>query len=733
MDAKASSSASSTSDGDKSSGHNEVGKLTNSNLSVDTMPQLTHIRHGLRRSTGGLRRGSEDSDFKSQSDDGMIPSLKLQRQGRTSVSESNHSPGGSKSALADGSVAIPVPQIPPPSNMDPPPNRYSSYYSPRLSLARQPHLAPPPPLEPSPPPKPPPPPPPERIEMPEPFEEAEPIPSLLEQFIVWIEQPLDSKGNLFQTWTKLTNILHLFNIIIAPLLFSWTQHFQTLAWIVLFSSVDLVFCIDCFIQSRLHFKNEYGVLIESYTQLRDNYLFRRFGWIQTVSSLPWDLFAFLPTQYSTIHFDSLRTEDDVEYFHFKIWGIIRFVKMFFRAPYERIYEARIAGVALPISRLIKTMVILMVLGHFDACLFWFIDLMLDPPDRWMDAKHLYILEDGNEAEFATQYLTSYLTALRSLVLKLREVNKNAENVFVVFEFIAGILAYGTVFGNIHSIVEMLDHTAASTKADLDPTEERHKYEMNWLRQYMRDKGLQPELQKMVNAHKEIQWRRSQGMDEAHLFDDIPKSLQQEIKNYLYLELVQKVPLFQNTDSHFQNSVTFKIKPLVVLNDWYIFRKGDEAEEMYFVKNGTVEICGNEGQVFAKLGPGNFFGEIALFEDTKRTAGARASGTVELCVLTKDDFNQIMNQYPMIAERIRQAIRERKANEQAVKQKKEAEAAAAAARPQLSVLKHRGSEHRHDSHRMPSLMKAFKGSNTLLSKLSHAHLPGEKDVEKRLDE
>ncbi|KAI8814217.1 cyclic nucleotide-binding-like protein [Cladochytrium replicatum] len=552
--------------------------------------------------------------------------------------------------------------------MEPPPNRFAPY-SPRLSLARQPHLAPPlpPPPEPSPTPQLPPPPPAEKISMPddEPFEEEEYIPTLLERFIFWIEQPVDPMGNFFQTWTKLTNILHLFNIIIAPLLFSWTQHFQTLAWVVVFSSVDVIFCIDCFIQSRLHFKNEYGVLIESYAQLRDNYFFRRFGWIQTTSSLPWDLFAFLPTQYSTIHFDSLRKEDDIEFYHYKIWGIIRFVKMLFRAPYERIYEARIAGVALPISRLIKTMVILMVLGHFDAY-------------RWMDAKKLYKLADGTEAEFATQYLTSYLTALRSLVLKLREVNKNAENVFVVFEFIAGILAYGTVFGNIHSIVEMLDHTAASTKA-----EERHKYEMNWLRQYMRDKGLQPELQKMVNAHKEIQWRRSQGMDEAHLFDDIPKSLQQEIKNYLYLELVQKVPLFQNTDSHFQNSVTFKIKPLVVLNDWYIFRKGDEAEEMYFVKNGTVEICGAEGQVFAKLGPGNFFGEIALFEDTKRTAGARASGTVELCVLTKEDFNQIMNQYPMIAERIRQAIRERKANELAVKQKKEAEAAAAAARPQLS--------------------------------------------------
>ncbi|KAJ3128434.1 Kinesin-like protein kif27 [Nowakowskiella sp. JEL0407] len=287
--------------------------------------------------------------------------------------------------------------------------------------------------------------------------------------------------------------------------------------------------------------------------------------------------------------------------------------------------------------------------------------MLPQSGRWIDTHGLYDSSGNIAVDFTTQYLKSYLSALQSLVLKLRDVTLNAENVYVILEFIAGILAYGTVFGNIHSIVEMMDHTAATTQA-----EERHKFEMTLVRKYMRDKGLQPDLQKMVNAHKELQWRRGQGMDEAHLFDDIPKSVQQDIKNYLYLELVKKVPLFSNTDAHFQNSVTFRIKPLMVLNGWYVFRKGDEGEEMYFVKSGTVEIVGESGQIFAKLTSGNFFGEIALFEETKRTASARASGNVELCVLTKEDFNAIMNQYPIIADRIRFTIEERKKNEQNVK-------------------------------------------------------------------
>jgi CRP-like cAMP-binding protein len=118
-----------------------------------------------------------------------------------------------------------------------------------------------------------------------------------------------------------------------------------------------------------------------------------------------------------------------------------------------------------------------------------------------------------------------------------------------------------------------------------------------------------------------------------------------------------------------------IQALYVLDNWFIFRKGDEGDEMYFIKSGQVEICGDNGIVFVTLSTGAFFGEIALFEACRRTASARAKGHVELCTLHKDDFNLIMDTYPDIAEKIRQTIRERKENEQRMKDQKAAEEAA----------------------------------------------------------
>ncbi|KAI9009864.1 hypothetical protein BC832DRAFT_390499 [Gaertneriomyces semiglobifer] len=485
----------------------------------------------------------------------------------------------------------------------------------------------------------------------------------------FLTQPLTGTSRLFGLHRTVCNVIHAFTLIQAPLFMAWTDEFDKWPWVIVYFIVDLYFLMDCWLRSRKVFKNRYGIAVVDRREILRHWFWTCNGWVDLIASFPWDMVVLLGNyRHVSVDFAVGRSPDwqsDVMFFKFKLWGILRFLKMLLRLPYKNIFNASIAVIPVPISRLLKTMLILMCMGHIDACLFWFIDNTLQPPNRWMD--NIFDRTKGSSelgshsTQFSSEYLMSYLSALATLVLKLRTVGKNEEAIYVIFEFVAGILVYGTVFGNIHSIVEMLDHTAALTAA-----EETHKFQMDWLKRYMREKGFSPHLQKVIASHKEIQWRRSQGMDEAHLFDDIPKSLQQEIKNFLYLDMIKKVPLFQDSDNAFLNSVAFKMKPLVVLHGMYIFRKNDEGEEMFFIKNGKVEICGDAGNVFATLSPGSFFGEIALFEDTKRTASARALGDVELCVLNKEDFKQIMTQHPTIAEQIQATIRKRRENEAKVK-------------------------------------------------------------------
>lgn len=63
----------------------------------------------------------------------------------------------------------------------------------------------------------------------------------------------------------------------------------------------------------------------------------------------------------------------------------------------------------------------------------------------------------------------------------------------------------------------------------------------------------------------------------------------------------------------------------------IFRQGDIGHRLYLVWSGEVEVL-KDDEVVATLGPGQHFGEMAVFDDTRRTASVRAASRVELVSL-----------------------------------------------------------------------------------------------------
>ncbi|MHA1796747.1 MAG: cyclic nucleotide-binding domain-containing protein, partial [Promethearchaeota archaeon] len=69
----------------------------------------------------------------------------------------------------------------------------------------------------------------------------------------------------------------------------------------------------------------------------------------------------------------------------------------------------------------------------------------------------------------------------------------------------------------------------------------------------------------------------------------------------------------------------------------IIKEGDLGEEMYIIKSGKVEVIREMGDseiVLTRLRSNEFFGEMALFGDPKRSATVRAAEKTELLVVTK---------------------------------------------------------------------------------------------------
>ena len=86
----------------------------------------------------------------------------------------------------------------------------------------------------------------------------------------------------------------------------------------------------------------------------------------------------------------------------------------------------------------------------------------------------------------------------------------------------------------------------------------------------------------------------------------------------------------------------------------IFTQNMPAEALYIVKSGRVRISmmAGEGEEMGLLllGPGEFFGELALVQETNRLVTARAETPVELLILTRKDFLKVIELEPGVAAR-----------------------------------------------------------------------------------
>lgn len=80
----------------------------------------------------------------------------------------------------------------------------------------------------------------------------------------------------------------------------------------------------------------------------------------------------------------------------------------------------------------------------------------------------------------------------------------------------------------------------------------------------------------------------------------------------------------------------------------VFDDGDSGDELFIIIEGEVEIVKNikdEEKIFAVLGNDAIFGEMAVFDPSPRSAGARAKGDLTTLVFNRDNFEIIFQLHP----------------------------------------------------------------------------------------
>jgi CRP-like cAMP-binding protein len=84
---------------------------------------------------------------------------------------------------------------------------------------------------------------------------------------------------------------------------------------------------------------------------------------------------------------------------------------------------------------------------------------------------------------------------------------------------------------------------------------------------------------------------------------------------------------------------------------HVFRKGQPGAAMFIIRTGEVEVIehNESGQetIIATLGPNAFFGELALLDDSPRSASVRARTTTDICAFFRTDLDRLLTAFPQI--------------------------------------------------------------------------------------
>lgn len=118
------------------------------------------------------------------------------------------------------------------------------------------------------------------------------------------------------------------------------------------------------------------------------------------------------------------------------------------------------------------------------------------------------------------------------------------------------------------------------------------------------------------------------------------------------EFLKTVRLFREFGEPELQALTGQLRERKLRKGHALFREGDEGEEMFLVREGTVlvskSVTGKVEQVLARFGPGDFFGEMSLFDQSPRSATIQAETDTALLALDRDDLNALIEVNPRAA-------------------------------------------------------------------------------------
>mmetsp|Transcript_10690 Transcript_10690/g.20799 ORF Transcript_10690/g.20799 Transcript_10690/m.20799 type:complete len:606 (+) Transcript_10690:25-1842(+) len=298
-----------------------------------------------------------------------------------------------------------------------------------------------------------------------------------------------------------------------------------------------------------------------------------------------------------------------------------------------------------VFRLLKLLLSILIVIHFIAC-FWYFAARLDdfPYDCW-------IVQGGfMDKSIGSKYLTSFywaFTTVSTVGYGDIHANNDTEMIMAVFCMMIGVGFYSMVVSSITSLMSSIDDAQLELSNKLIAATS-----------FGKETGLEKKTLYKVRQMLKYNYKQS-SIDNNTIFEELPNTLKYEIAMSMHNGIAQSIALFLGKDHGFIISVMTILKPIAVSSQEVLYREGSLPDEFYVIMTGRINLVLQEYNFpYKTFLKGSYVGEYEIIHRLLRVTTVTAACNSELLVMTKQQLNQLLKDFPYEAEQFKAQAKER---------------------------------------------------------------------------
>uniref|UniRef100_A0A1I8FXG6 Cyclic nucleotide-binding domain-containing protein n=1 Tax=Macrostomum lignano TaxID=282301 RepID=A0A1I8FXG6_9PLAT len=509
-------------------------------------------------------------------------------------------------------------------------------------------------------------------------------------------------------WDLLMLILLITNLVVLPVAISFFNDDLSAHWIIFNCLSDTIFLSDIAVNFRTGvITNDFADEIILDPKLIAQHYVKSWFFLDLVSSIPMDYIFLALNQRGNVS-QLVHAGRALRILRLaKLLSLLRLLRLSRLVRYVSQWEECLG--------IVKLILIMLLLGHWNACLQFLVPFLNDfPDDSWVTKEGLKLLNIANKfigifnlvllmlllahwnacLQFLIPLLQDFpdqswvaVCNLKFLVPSIQDFPKDSwvrklniqdahwfrQYTWALFKAMSHMLSIGygqhpptSISEAWITIVSMMTGSscyalfvghAAALIQSFDTSKRMYREKFKQVEEYMAYRKLPRALRQRIANYYEHRYQGKM-FNENDILSELSECLREQIINYNCRALVAAVPFFTYADQDFVSEVVTRLKYEVFQPGDLIIKEGTIGTKMYFIQEGIVDIITKDGEVATSLSDGSYFGEICLLTNARRVASVRAETYCNLYSLERENFLSVLDNYPLMRRTMESVAAER---------------------------------------------------------------------------